>query len=125
MKNRIESLISFLREKNRDSHFRENRAALTVMAPFLALCLFQTLSISPTAEINAMDSLSLSASFDTSSAEPPALNTRNPSFEAHVPEDSKQRVNKGFGVSEILGPSTHSSCSYRSSILEFFTNAAK
>uniref|UniRef100_UPI003AAB7154 protein furry homolog isoform X2 n=1 Tax=Centroberyx gerrardi TaxID=166262 RepID=UPI003AAB7154 len=51
-------------------------------------------NLSPTAEISNMDSPS--ASFDTSSADPPPLNTRNPSFEVQLPEDSKQRVNKGF-----------------------------
>lgn len=79
----------------------------------------QTVNISPTAEMNNMGSPS--TSFDTSSADPTPLSTKNPSFEIQLPEDSKQRVNKGFRVSEILGTSN----SYRNSILEFFTNFAK
>uniref|UniRef100_A0A667XRB5 FRY microtubule binding protein n=1 Tax=Myripristis murdjan TaxID=586833 RepID=A0A667XRB5_9TELE len=47
-------------------------------------------NLSPTSEINNMDSRS--ASFDASSADPPPLNTRNASFEVQLPEDSKQRV---------------------------------
>lgn len=78
----------------------------------------QTVSLSPTAEIS-MDSLP--TFFHTTSSEPAPLITKNPSFEAQLPEDSKQRVNKGFRVSEILGNTN----SYRSSILEFFTNFAK
>lgn len=66
-----------------------------------------------------MDSLSPSCD----SAEPQPLNTREPSFDVSLPEDSKPRVNKGFRVSEIWGRAE--SCSYRSSVLEFFTNAAK
>lgn len=78
----------------------------------------QTVSLSPTAEIS-MDSPS--AFYDTTSAESTPLNTKNPSFEVQLPEDSKQRVNKGFRVSEILGTTNN----YRNSILEFFTNFAK
>lgn len=78
----------------------------------------QTVNLSPTAEIS-MDSPS--AFFDTPSAESTPLNTKNPSFEVHLPEDSKQRVNKGFRVSEILGHTND----YRHSILELFTNFAK
>lgn len=76
-------------------------------------------SLSPTAEISNRDSPS--AFFYTSSADSTPLNTNNPNFDGQLPEDSKQRVNKGFRVSEILG-TTHS---YRNSILEFFTNFAK
>lgn len=79
----------------------------------------QTVNLSPTAEISNMDSPS--AFFDTTSADSTPLNSKNPSFEAQLPEDSKQRVNKGFRVSEILGTTN----SYRNSILEFFTNFAK
>lgn len=78
----------------------------------------QTVNLSPTAEIG-MDSPS--AFYDTTSADSTPLNTKNPSFEVQLPEDSKQRVNKGFRVSEILGNTN----SYRNSILEFFTNFAK
>ncbi|XP_062275707.1 protein furry homolog isoform X1 [Scomber scombrus] len=46
-------------------------------------------SLSPTTEINSMDSPS---SFcNTTSADSTPLNTKNPSFEAQLPEDSKQR----------------------------------
>lgn len=62
-----------------------------------------------------------SAFYRSTSADPTPLITKNPSFEAQLPEDSKQRVNKGFRVSEILGNTN----SYRNSILEFFTNFAK
>lgn len=78
----------------------------------------QTVNLSPTAEIGVD---SPSALYDSTSADSTPLNTKNPSFEVQLPEDSKQRVNKGFRVSEILG-NTHS---YRSSILDFFTNFAK
>lgn len=78
----------------------------------------QTVNLSPTAEMR-MDSPS--AFYDTTSAESTPLNTKNPSFEVQLPEDSKQRVNKGFRVSEILGTTNN----YRNSILEFFTNFAK
>ena len=80
------------------------------------LCLLQMVNLSPTSESSNRDSPS--AFFDTTSADSTPLNTKNPSFEAQLPEDSKQRVNKGFRVSEILG-TTHNS------ILEFFTNFAK
>lgn len=83
---------------------------------FLSL---QIVSLSPTSEVNSMDSPS--AFCNTTSAESTPLNTKNPSFEAQLPEDSKQRVNKGFRVTEILGATN----SYRNSILEFFTNFAK
>eukprot|EP00064_Thunnus_orientalis_P019416 superscaffoldBa00004853_g19534 len=46
-------------------------------------------SLSPTAEINSMDSPS--AFCNTTSADSTPLNTKNPSFEAQLPEDSKQR----------------------------------
>lgn len=78
----------------------------------------QIVNLSPTAEIS-MDSPS--TFYDTTSAESTPLNTKNPSFENQLPEDSKQRVNKGFRVSEILGTTN----SYHNSILEFFTNFAK
>lgn len=80
---------------------------------------FQTVNLSPTAEISHTDSSS--TFFDTTSADSTPLNTKNPSFDVQLPEDSKQRVNKGFRVSEILGATN----SYRNSILEFFTNFAK
>uniref|UniRef100_A0A4W6DYY7 FRY microtubule binding protein n=1 Tax=Lates calcarifer TaxID=8187 RepID=A0A4W6DYY7_LATCA len=51
-----------------------------------------TVNLSPTAEIGNMDSPS--AFFDTTSADSTPLNTKNPSFEVQLPEDSKQRVNK-------------------------------
>ncbi|XP_056139794.1 protein furry homolog [Lampris incognitus] len=47
------------------------------------------ITLSSTAETNNMDSVS---AFDTTSADPPPLNTRNPSFEVHLPEDSKHRA---------------------------------
>ncbi|XP_039986284.1 protein furry homolog isoform X4 [Xiphias gladius] len=46
-------------------------------------------NLSPTAEISNMDSPS--AFFDTTSADSTPLNTKNPSFEVQLPEDSKQR----------------------------------
>ncbi|XP_053176419.1 protein furry homolog isoform X1 [Scomber japonicus] len=46
-------------------------------------------SLSPTAEINSMDSPS--AFCNPTSADSTPLNTKNPSFEAQLPEDSKQR----------------------------------
>lgn len=80
---------------------------------------FQIVSLSPTAELSSMDASS--AFFDSTSADSTPLSTKNPSFDVQLPEDSKQRVNKGFRVSEILGATN----SYRSSILEFFTNLYK
>lgn len=77
------------------------------------------MSLSPTAESSSLDSPS--AIFDSSPADPIPLNSKKPSFEVQLPEDSKPRVNKGFRVSEILGASN----SYRSSLLDFFTNFAK
>ncbi|KAM6933331.1 protein furry homolog [Xenentodon cancila] len=74
-------------------------------------------NLSPTAELSSLDTSS--ALFDTTSADSTPLSTQNPSFDVQLPEDSKQRVNKGFGVSAILGASN----SYHSSILEFFTNS--
>lgn len=78
----------------------------------------QTVSLSPTADISVDSPSSL---YDTTSAESTPLNTKHPSFEVQLPENSKQRVNKGFRVSEIL----ENTNSYRNSILEFFTNFAK
>lgn len=85
----------------------------------VSLSLFQTVSLSPTAEMSSIDSPSPFC--DTTSADSTPLSTKNPSFEVQQPEDSKHRVNKGFRVSEILGTTN----SYRSSIIEFFTNFAK
>ena len=76
-------------------------------------------NLSPTAEISYRDSPS--GFFDTTPSDSTPLNSKNPSFEVQLPEDSKPRVNKGFRVSEILGATN----SYRSSILDFFTNFAK
>nr|XP_015197348.1 PREDICTED: protein furry homolog isoform X5 [Lepisosteus oculatus] len=49
-----------------------------------------TMNLSPSEETNHTDSLS--TSFDTTSADPHSLNTRTPSFEVSLPEDSNQRV---------------------------------
>uniref|UniRef100_A0A7N9ANL5 Furry homolog a (Drosophila) n=1 Tax=Mastacembelus armatus TaxID=205130 RepID=A0A7N9ANL5_9TELE len=49
-------------------------------------------SLSPTAEISNMDSPSVFS--DTIATDSAPLNTKNPSFEVQLPEDSKQRVNK-------------------------------
>uniref|UniRef100_A0A665VLN6 Furry homolog a (Drosophila) n=1 Tax=Echeneis naucrates TaxID=173247 RepID=A0A665VLN6_ECHNA len=49
-------------------------------------------NLSPTAEISNMESSS--AFFDSTSAGSTPLNTKHPSFEVQLPEDSKQRVNK-------------------------------
>lgn len=78
----------------------------------------QTVSFSPTAESSVDSPSSL---YGTTSADSTPLNTKHPSFEVQLPENSKQRVNKGFRVSEIL----ENTNSYRNSILEFFTNFAK
>lgn len=78
----------------------------------------QTVSLSPTADISVDSPSSL---YGTTSADSTPLNTKHPSFEVQLPENSKQRVNKGFRVSEIL----ENTNSYRNSILEFFTNFAK
>uniref|UniRef100_A0A3B4BUU4 Furry homolog a (Drosophila) n=1 Tax=Pygocentrus nattereri TaxID=42514 RepID=A0A3B4BUU4_PYGNA len=75
-------------------------------------------SISPTEQVNHMDSLS--TSLDVTSAEPFSLPTPVPSLSASLPEDSTPRVNKGFRVADLWGP-THS-YSYRTSILELFAN---
>uniref|UniRef100_A0A671Y0G6 FRY microtubule binding protein n=1 Tax=Sparus aurata TaxID=8175 RepID=A0A671Y0G6_SPAAU len=72
----------------------------------------QILSHSQLVSSPLMDSPS--AFYDTTSAESTPLNTKNPSFEVQLPEDSKQRVNKGFRVSEILGTTNN----YRNSILD-------
>uniref|UniRef100_A0A8D3DPL1 FRY microtubule binding protein n=1 Tax=Scophthalmus maximus TaxID=52904 RepID=A0A8D3DPL1_SCOMX len=56
--------------------------------------------------------------FDSTPSDSTPLNSKNPSFEVQLPEDSKPRVNKGFRVSEILGTTN----SYRSSLLDFFSN---
>lgn len=78
----------------------------------------QTVSLSPTADMSVD---SPSSPYGTTSADSTPLNTKHPSFEVQLPENSKQRVNKGFRVSEIL----ENTNSYRNSILEFFTNFAK
>lgn len=78
----------------------------------------QTVNLSPSADISVD---SPAAFYDTTSTDSTPLNTKNPSFEVQLPEDLKQRVNKDFRVSEILGNSN----SYHNSILEFFTNFAK
>ncbi|XP_029923116.1 protein furry homolog isoform X2 [Myripristis murdjan] len=59
-------------------------------------------NLSPTSEINNMDSRS--ASFDASSADPPPLNTRNASFEVQLPEDSKQRLEVSPDDEDINSP---------------------
>lgn len=87
--------------------------------PTISTLSFQIVNLSPTAELSPTDASS--AFFDTTSADSAPLNTKTPSFDVQLPEDSKQRVNKGFRVSEILV----STNSYRSSMLEFFTNFAK
>lgn len=91
--------------------FREDSNKFLSVSP-------QTVSLSPTADMSVDSPSSL---YDTTSADSTPLNTKHPSFEVQLPENSKQRVNKGFRVSEILGNTN----SYRHSILEFFTNFAK
>uniref|UniRef100_A0AAR2LKV6 Furry homolog a (Drosophila) n=1 Tax=Pygocentrus nattereri TaxID=42514 RepID=A0AAR2LKV6_PYGNA len=63
-------------------------------------------SISPTEQVNHMDSLS--TSLDVTSAEPFSLPTPVPSLSASLPEDSTPRVNKGFRVADLWGPTLHS-----------------
>ncbi|XP_036392594.1 protein furry homolog isoform X2 [Megalops cyprinoides] len=48
------------------------------------------MNLSPSDEANNVDSLS--TSFDATSADPHSLNTRTPSFEVSLPEDSNQRA---------------------------------
>uniref|UniRef100_A0A3B3B987 Furry homolog a (Drosophila) n=1 Tax=Oryzias melastigma TaxID=30732 RepID=A0A3B3B987_ORYME len=105
------SLSKITREDSDDSSEEDSLTASQILSHSQL-----TVNLSPTAEISSMDAPS--AFFDKTSADSSPPSTKNPSFDVQLPEDSKQRVNKGFRVSEILG----STNSYRSSILEFFTN---
>uniref|UniRef100_A0A8B9HKJ9 Furry homolog a (Drosophila) n=1 Tax=Astyanax mexicanus TaxID=7994 RepID=A0A8B9HKJ9_ASTMX len=64
-----------------------------------------TVSMSPTEQVNHMDCLS--TSLDATPVEPLSVPTPVPSLTSSVPEDSTPRVNKGFRMADLLGP-THS-----------------
>uniref|UniRef100_A0A671PA98 Furry homolog a (Drosophila) n=1 Tax=Sinocyclocheilus anshuiensis TaxID=1608454 RepID=A0A671PA98_9TELE len=73
-------------------------------------------SLSPTEELNPMDSPPIS--FDNTQADPIPLSTPTPSFEISAPEGSNHRVNKSFKMADLWGQ-THS-YSYRTSVLDGF-----
>ncbi|KAG2457353.1 FRY protein, partial [Polypterus senegalus] len=52
------------------------------------------INLSPSEETSHVDSLS--TSFETTSADPNSLNTRTPSFEVSLPDDSNQQANEGL-----------------------------
>uniref|UniRef100_A0A8B9HN64 Furry homolog a (Drosophila) n=1 Tax=Astyanax mexicanus TaxID=7994 RepID=A0A8B9HN64_ASTMX len=78
--------------------------------------ILSTSHMSPTEQVNHMDCLS--TSLDATPVEPLSVPTPVPSLTSSVPEDSTPRVNKGFRMADLLGP-THS-YSYRTSILDGF-----
>uniref|UniRef100_A0A672MER2 FRY microtubule binding protein n=1 Tax=Sinocyclocheilus grahami TaxID=75366 RepID=A0A672MER2_SINGR len=73
-------------------------------------------SLSPTEELNPMDSPPIS--IDNTQADPIPLSTPTPSFEISAPEGSNHRVNKSFKMADLWGQ-THS-YSYRTSVLDGF-----
>uniref|UniRef100_A0A8C7U683 Furry homolog a (Drosophila) n=1 Tax=Oncorhynchus mykiss TaxID=8022 RepID=A0A8C7U683_ONCMY len=81
----------------------------TLSCTFVSL---QIVNLSPTEEVNQLDSLYTSV--DNSAADPPLppLHTRTSSFEVSLAENSMSRVNKDFRVSEIWAP-THSYSSHQ------------
>lgn len=79
-------------------------------------CSFQNVSLSPTEELNPMDSPPIS--FDSIQADPIPLSTPTPSFEISAPEGSNHRVNKNFKMADLRGQTLF--YSYRTSVLEFF-----
>lgn len=81
---------------------------------------FQNVMMSPTEKVNHMNSLpsSLEPVLAASVSLPPSV----PGLQASTPKDSTPRVNKAFKMADFWGPSH--SYSYRTSILEFFTNPA-
>uniref|UniRef100_A0A672Q6R8 FRY microtubule binding protein n=1 Tax=Sinocyclocheilus grahami TaxID=75366 RepID=A0A672Q6R8_SINGR len=58
-------------------------------------------SLSPTEELNPMDSPPIS--FDNIQADPIPLSTPTPSFEISAPEGSNHRVNKSFKMADLWG----------------------
>ncbi|XP_030007760.1 protein furry homolog isoform X3 [Sphaeramia orbicularis] len=84
------SLSKIIHEDSDDSSEEDSLTASQILSHSQLI-----VNISPTAEINSTDSPA--AFFDTTSAESTPLNTKKPSFEVQVPEDSKQRLE----VSEV------------------------
>uniref|UniRef100_A0A8C1XBJ5 Furry homolog a (Drosophila) n=1 Tax=Cyprinus carpio TaxID=7962 RepID=A0A8C1XBJ5_CYPCA len=62
---------------------------------------FQNVSLSPTEELNPMDSPPIS--FDSIQADTIPLSTPTPSFEISAPEGSNHRVNKNFKMADLRG----------------------
>ncbi|XP_029965290.1 protein furry homolog isoform X2 [Salarias fasciatus] len=78
------SLSKIAREDSDESSEEDSLTASQILSHSQLI-----VNLSPTAENSSMDSSS--AFFDTTSADSTPLNTKNPSFEVQLPEDSKQR----------------------------------
>uniref|UniRef100_A0A8C1NKX0 Furry homolog a (Drosophila) n=1 Tax=Cyprinus carpio TaxID=7962 RepID=A0A8C1NKX0_CYPCA len=76
----------------------------------------QLVILSPTEELNPMDSPPIS--FDSIQADPIPLSTPTPSFEISAPEGSNHRVNKNFKMADLRGQTLF--YSYRTSVLDGF-----
>uniref|UniRef100_A0A8C7D4P5 FRY microtubule binding protein n=1 Tax=Oncorhynchus kisutch TaxID=8019 RepID=A0A8C7D4P5_ONCKI len=97
------SLGQFTHQDSEESSEEESITASQILSHS------QIVNLSPTEEVNQLDSLYTSG--DNSSADPP-LHTRTSSFEISLAENSMSRVNKYIRVSEIWVP-THSYSSHQ------------
>uniref|UniRef100_A0A8C7U222 Furry homolog a (Drosophila) n=1 Tax=Oncorhynchus mykiss TaxID=8022 RepID=A0A8C7U222_ONCMY len=100
------SLGQFTHQDSEESSEEESITASQILSHS------QIVNLSPTEEVNQLDSLYTSV--DNSAADPPLppLHTRTSSFEVSLAENSMSRVNKDFRVSEIWAP-THSYSSHQ------------
>uniref|UniRef100_A0A3B5AB99 Protein furry homolog n=1 Tax=Stegastes partitus TaxID=144197 RepID=A0A3B5AB99_9TELE len=87
------SLSKIAREDSDESSEEDSLTASQILSHSQLI-----VNLSPTAESSSMDSPS--AFFDSTSAESTPLNTKNPSFEVQLPEDSKQREDEDVNVHE-------------------------
>uniref|UniRef100_A0A671L208 Protein furry homolog n=1 Tax=Sinocyclocheilus anshuiensis TaxID=1608454 RepID=A0A671L208_9TELE len=99
-----------------DSDESSEEESLTASQILSASQLVMLNFLSPTEELNPMDSPPIS--FDNTQADPIPLSTPTPSFEISAPEGSNHRVNKSFKMADLWGQ-THSS-SYRTPVLDGF-----
>uniref|UniRef100_A0A671PA30 Furry homolog a (Drosophila) n=1 Tax=Sinocyclocheilus anshuiensis TaxID=1608454 RepID=A0A671PA30_9TELE len=103
------SLCPIVHDDSDESSEEESLTASQILSAsqlvMLHFCSFFNVSLSPTEELNPMDSPPIS--FDNTQADPIPLSTPTPSFEISAPEGSNHRVNKSFKMADLWGQ-THS-----------------
>ncbi|MGH0151872.1 UNVERIFIED_CONTAM: hypothetical protein FKN15_020853 [Acipenser sinensis] len=109
------STPSLSKINHEDSDESSEEEALTA-SQILAHSHHLIINLSPSEVTNHTDSLS-------TSADPHSLNTRTPSFEVSLPDDTNQRVNKGLNVTELWEHANP--YPYHSPILAYLANARR